>query len=152
MLTSLQDLLKNKATDPNIVALGEILFGNRKAKDIYRWMKFTYGDRSYNVWNVYVKYLPAEGSSNLTVPVVRINVGDVYFPGLGTAPAWFNAGVGIEWIKGSLGDGMHVVCPEGKIGKIEAIQPNGATHVLFEDGTHKSFREQDLREIVRSSS
>lgn len=110
-----------------------MMFGEKAAKDIFIHQQFSSNGRNYTVWNVYVK----DGQA-------RINVGTVYFPGMGTAPGWFTPGDGIEWFPNTLGEGMKAVTPEGYIVTIEGVQPNRACHCVFEDGTRKSFREENL--------
>lgn len=113
------------------------MFSERQAKDIYIGQQFRFSNgRFYTVENVYV--------SN---GVAKINVGYDYFPGMGTAPAWFCPGDGFLWIQDSLGVGMQVIIPMGVIATIETILPNRVCSCLLNNGNRKSFLEKDLKQI-----
>ena len=124
----------------------DVMFGNKRAIDIYAFMRFTCNGRSYEVKNVYVSWYPPSGgyTSVCTIPQVRINVGDCYFPGQGTAPAWFTAGPNIEWDESCLGEGMKVCNAYSIEGVIQDILPNRTCFVQHPDGSIKSYRECDL--------
>jgi len=115
--------------------LAEQMFSTRAAKDIYIGQKFKFSnDREYTVENVY-----AMGSQ------ARINVGYDYFPGMGSAPAWFTPGDGFEWDENSLGQGMKVITPSDGSAIIETILANRVCCCIFPDGKRKSYKEEDLK-------
>ena len=94
--TSIQDL--------NNPEFNEVMFGDKKAIDIQKGDQFKL-DTKHEYWsnyvftiqNVYVKYLPNE-NGYLTIPSVRLNVGEIYHPGQGSAWSWFTAGENFIWI------------------------------------------------------
>lgn len=135
-----------------------VLFGNRKAIDVYQGMQFRAGGKSYEAENVYVKFYPKGDSNSATVPIVRINVGYVYFQGLGTAPAWFEPCSGIEWCAGTKGVGMKVKTPDGRIGVISVMAANrvcwikhiDSNGVLSDIPHSESYKEDDLIELTET--
>lgn len=112
-------------------------FGDRAAKDIFRYQQFQGPDgKRYSVENVYVKYGQA-----------RIAVGYVYFPGMGSAPGWFEPRDGFIWDENSFGEGQTILMPNGQTALIESIGPNRACCCLS-DGQRFHFREDDLRPVL----
>lgn len=88
------DLQKNYHSD-----LDGVFFGDKAAKEVLPGMKFLVSGKEFKVTNVtwsWARHSYEHGGGSYRM--VRLHIGYHYFPGMGSAPAWFYPGDNFEWL------------------------------------------------------